>query len=70
MSLIVLDAIFLVFRIRGHIPGNDDFHGGPGKSSLASNTGRIMRILTVFAVVAALLSAVVWTAVWLSIKSL
>jgi hypothetical protein len=70
MNLFVPDAIFPVFRIRGHIPGHDDFDGGPGKSSPAGNTGRITRILTVFAVVAALLSLVVWTAVWLTIKSL
>jgi hypothetical protein len=70
MSLFVLDAIFRVFGIRGHIPGHDDFQGGPDKPSLAANTGRLMRILAVVVVVVALLSLVLWAAVWLAIKSL
>ncbi|MGZ5874002.1 MAG: hypothetical protein ACXWKP_18015 [Bradyrhizobium sp.] len=70
MSLFVLDAIFRVFGIRGHIPGHDDFQGGPDKPSLTANTGRLMRILAVVVVVVALLSLVLWAAVWLAIKSL
>jgi hypothetical protein len=70
MSLFVLDAIFWISGVRGHIPTNDDFHGGPNKSSFAANSGRLMRILLAFAVVAALLSLAVWAAVWLAIKSL
>ena len=69
MSLFVLDAIFWILGVRGHIPGHDDFHGGPNKSSFA-NSGRLMRILVVFVVIAALLSLAVWAAVWLAIKSL
>ncbi len=70
MSLFVLDAILWIFEIRGHIPRNDDFPAGPNKSSLAANTGRLMQILAIFALVAALLSLVVWAAVWLAIRSL
>ncbi len=70
MSLFVLDAIFWICGIRGHIPGHDDFHGGPNKSSVGADTGRLMRILAIFVVVAALLSLVVWAAVWVAIKSL
>jgi hypothetical protein len=69
MSLFVLEAIFWVFGVRGHIPGHDDFHGGPDRSSLTANS-RLMRILAIFFVVAAVLSLVVWAAVWLAIKSL
>lgn len=70
MSLFVLDAIFWILGIRGHIPTNDDFHGGPNKSSIAANSGRLMRILVAFVVVAALLSLAVWAAVWLAVKTL
>jgi hypothetical protein len=70
MSLFVLDAIFRVFGIRGPIPGNDDFHGGPDRSPLAANGHSLRRILAVFVVIATLLSLVVWAAVWLAIRSL
>lgn len=68
MSLFVLDAIFRVFGIRGPIPGNDDFHGGPDRSSLAAVGSRLTRILAVFVVIVALVSLVLWAAVWLAIK--
>lgn len=70
MSLFVLDAILWICEIRGHIPGHDDFYGGPNRSSLTANTGRLLPILAAFVVVAALLSLVVWAAVWLAIRSL
>ena len=70
MSLFVLEAIFRLFEIRGAIPRNDDFHGGPDRSSLTANTSRLARILAVFVVIFALLSLMLWTAVWLAIKSL
>ncbi|MGB9117087.1 hypothetical protein [Bradyrhizobium sp.] len=70
MSLFVLDAIFWIFGIRGHIPSNDDFHGGPNKSSVTADSGRLLRVLAVFVVIAVLLSLAVWAAVWLAIKSL
>jgi hypothetical protein len=69
MSLFVLDTIFWILGIRGHIPGHDDFHGGPHKSSFVSNP-RLMWILVVFVLVVALLSLAVWAAVWLAIRSL
>lgn len=69
MSLFVLDTIFWILGIRGHIPGHDDFHGGPNKSSFVSNP-RLMWILVVFVLVVALLSLAVWAAVWLAIRSL
>jgi hypothetical protein len=70
MSLFVLDAIFRVFGIRGHIPGHDDFDGGPDRSSLTVGTGGLMRILAVYFVVVAILSLVLWAAVWLAMKPL
>ena len=70
MSLFVLDAIFRVFGIRGPVRGNDDFHGGPDRSSLAANGPSLTLILTAFVVIATLLSLVVWAAVWLAIRSL
>jgi hypothetical protein len=70
MSLFVLEAIFRVFGIRGPIPGDDDFRGGPYNSSVAANASRLTRILAVFVVIVALLSLVLWAAVWLAIKSL
>ena len=70
MSLFVLEAIFRLFEIRGTIPRGDDFHGGPDRSSLTANTSRLARILAVFVVIFALLSLVVWAALWLAIKSL
>jgi hypothetical protein len=45
MSLYVLDAVFWILGIRGHIPQNDDFPVGRSESSLAAATGRLMRIL-------------------------
>lgn len=70
MSLFVLGAIFRVFGIRGPVPGHDDFHGGPDRSPLEANGHSLRQILAVFVLVAALLSLVVWAAVWLAIKSL
>ena len=70
MSLFVLEAIFRIFGIRGPVRGNDDFYGGPDRSSLAANGSSLTRILAVFVVIFALLSLVVWAAVWLAIKSL
>jgi hypothetical protein len=69
MSLFVLEAVFRLFGVRGHIPGHDDFHGGPDRPSIAANS-RLMRILAVFLVVAAVLSLLVWAAVWLAVKLL
>jgi hypothetical protein len=69
MSLFVLDTILWILGIRGHIPGHDDFQGGPNKSSFFSNPS-LMWILVVFAFVVALLSLAVWAVVWLAIKSL
>ena len=68
MRLFVLDVIFQVFGIRGPVRGNDDFHGGPDRSSLAANASSLTRILAVFIVIAALLSLALWAAVWLAIK--
>ncbi len=70
MSLFVLEAIFRVFGIRGPISGRDDFSGGPDRSPLAANGPSLTRILAVFIVIFALLSLVVWAAVWMAIKSL
>ncbi len=69
MSLYVLDVVFWIFGVRGHIPHDGDFPARPNKSPLTPNTSRLMRILA--AVVAiAILSLVLWALVWLAIKSL
>lgn len=70
MSLFILDVIFWVIGIRGHIPGHDDFPSKPDKSSLTADTGGLMRFLAIVAAIVALLSLVLWAAVWLAIKSL
>jgi hypothetical protein len=70
MSLHVLDAVFWIFGIRGHIPQNGDFRAGRSESSLAAATGRVMRILAAFVVAFASLSLAVWAAVWLAIRLL
>jgi hypothetical protein len=70
MSWYVLDAVFWIFGIRGHIPQNGDFPAGRSESSLAAATGRLMRILAAFVVSVATLSLVLWAAVWLAIRLL
>ena len=68
MILHVLDAIFRILGIRGHIPRNDDFRADPGESSFA-NSG-LIRVLAAFLVIVAVLSLALWAAVWLAIKLL
>ena len=70
MSLYVLDAIFRLFGMRDHIPRNDDFGGGRGESWTASSTNPLMRVLAAVLAGAAILSLVLWAAVWLAIKLL
>ena len=70
MSLHVLDAVFWILGIRGHIPQNDDFPVGRSESSLAAATGTLMRILAAFVVSVATLSLVLWAVVWLAIRLL
>jgi hypothetical protein len=68
MSPYVLDAVFWVLGIRGHIPKNGDFHAGRGESSSAGH--RLLRVLAAFVLVVAVLSLALWAAVWLAIKLL
>ena len=68
MSLYVLDLVLFIFGIRGHIPQHDDSGAGPNRSSFASSTNRLMRILAAAVVAVLLLSLVLWAAVWLAIK--
>jgi hypothetical protein len=70
MSLYILDAVIWILGIRGHIPQNGDFGAGPNRSSLAGNANRLMLVLAAFVAVVALLSLVLWAAVWLAIKLL
>jgi hypothetical protein len=70
MSLYVLDAILWIFGIRGHVPHDGDFPARPNKSPLVPNANRLMRILAAAVVAIAILSLVLWAAVWLTIRSL
>jgi len=70
MSLYVLDAFIWIVGIRGHIPQSGDFHPIPGASSFGASAGKLMRALAVFVGMVALLSLMLWLAVWLAIKLL
>jgi hypothetical protein len=69
MALLVLDLVRWIFGIRGHIPHDGAFGGGPHPSSY-SGTNSLLRVLAaaVFAVV--FLSLAIWAAVWLAIRLL
>jgi hypothetical protein len=69
MSLYVLEAVFRVFGIRGHVPHDGDFPG-PGKPPPAANSNRLMRVLATAIVAIALLALLLWGTVWLSLKLL
>ncbi|WP_291685971.1 hypothetical protein [Bradyrhizobium sp.] len=66
----VLDAVLLVFGIRGHIPQNDGFPNGRSRSSFAVNTGTLMRVLAAAVVSIGFLVLALWAAVWLALKLL
>jgi hypothetical protein len=68
MILHILDAIFWILGIRGHIPQNGDFRAGPGKSWFGSSG--LIRVLAAFVLIVAVLSLALWAAVWLAIKLL
>ena len=70
MSLYVLDAVCRMIGIRDHVPPNGDFPAGPNEPSLGTNTNRLMRVLAAAVLAIALLSLVLWAAVWLSLKLL
>jgi hypothetical protein len=70
MSLYILDAVFWILGIRGHVPPNGDFPAGPEKPSHATNASRLLRILAASAVAIALLSLILWAVVWLALKLL
>jgi len=70
MSLFVLEAVFWVFGIRGHIPRYDGLPERPARSSLTDNSIPPTRILVIIAAVVVALMVVLWAAVWLAIKSL
>jgi hypothetical protein len=68
MGLYVLDAVFWMIGIRGHVPPNGDFPAGPNEPSLGANPNRLMRVLAAAVLAIAFLSLVIWAAVWLSLK--
>lgn len=70
MSLYVLNAVIWILGIRGHIPQSGDFGPVPGESSFGANRVPLTRVLAAFVVTVALLSLVLWAAVWLAIKLL
>ena len=67
MSLYVLEFVLWIFGIRGHIPQSGGFVG-PAESLAGSHP--LMRVLAGVFVGVALLSIVLWTAVWLAIRLL
>ncbi len=71
MSLFVLNVVLWALGIRGHIPRDDGpLPAGRSGSSLAGDTGALMRVLAVAVVAIGLLSLLLWAAVWLAIKVL
>jgi hypothetical protein len=70
MGPFVLEALFRVFGIRGHLPRYDGLPERPARSSLTNKSIPVTRILLIIATVVAALLVVLWVAVWLAIKSL
>ena len=70
MSLFALNTVLWIFGIRGHIPQDDGFPAGRGGSSLIAGAVTLMRVLAVAVISLAVLSLVLWVAVWLAIKLL
>ena len=68
MSLHILDTIFRIPGIRGHIPEHNGFGAGRSESSFAASP--LMRVLAAIVVTVAFLSLALWAAVWLTIKLL
>jgi hypothetical protein len=68
MSLYVLDALLSIIGIRGHVPHYDAFRPGDNESS--PGTGLLLRVLAAFVISIVVLSLVLWTAVWLTIRFL
>jgi hypothetical protein len=66
MGLYILDVVFRISGIRGHIPRHGGFRGGGGGSPFAGNS--LMWVLAAAVVSVAVLALVPWTAVWLAIK--
>jgi hypothetical protein len=69
MALSVLGLVPWIFGIRGHIPKDGAFGGGPHRSSLAG-THSLMRLLAAAVIAVAFLSLAIWAAVWLAIRLL
>jgi hypothetical protein len=63
----VLNALIWILGIRGHIPQSGDFI--PAQPSFGAHSGALMRIL-ILLVTVALLSPLLWAAIWLAIKLL
>jgi hypothetical protein len=69
MALSILDLVLWICGIRGHIPRDGAFGGGPHRSSLVG-THSLMRLLAGAVIAVAFLSLAIWAAVWLAIKLL
>jgi hypothetical protein len=69
MSLNVLEGIFRLFGIRGHIPGHGGFPERPAGSTPGENSARMMRILAIASALALVLVLVLWAYALLAIKS-
>lgn len=69
MSLYILEAVLWIFGIRGHVPQDGDFPR-PNKPPLAANANKLLQVLAAAVMAIALLSLMLWVAVWLSLKLL
>jgi hypothetical protein len=68
MSLYVLDVVFWIFGIRGHVPHHDGFRAGGGAPPFAAIS--LTQILAAAVLSVAVLALVLWATVWLAIRLL
>ena len=62
MRLLVLELIFSLLDVRGHIPRFDDFRPAPVAPAPAGTVRALAAAIAVFAV----LSLAIWATVWLA----
>jgi hypothetical protein len=69
MSLWVLQVVLRLAAIRGQLPHHGDFGAGRSYPSHPAS-GRLLRILACCIAALVLLSLILWTVVWLTIRLL
>ena len=65
MGHYVLETMFRILSIRGHIPRFEGYDARRSGFSLAGGASPLLRALAAVAVTAVFLSLILWTAVWL-----